>query len=287
MPRRLFPLLCGLLAALLCLLILLPQNHAGDLAWSLRGARLLLAHQNPYTDPTIGPGRAYPNDAPLYYPLPALLIALPLIPLPDPLAAAIFAGASVALLAYAWRDHAALLGMLLAAPLWIAVAYAQWSPLLTAAAGLPWLGLVYAAKPSIGLALWLWRPSRRSLLSITALALLSLLIWPAWPLAWLAGVGAGRHTPPIVTLPLLVLAALRWKDERARLILLLSLAPQFAGSSYDHLPLFLAMRSRRQALALAAASWAGLLCDAWLGWEWALVASTYGVALAIVWLNRE
>lgn len=276
----------GILAAALCLAMLLPLGHANDLTWPLRGARALIAGQNPYADPSLARGNPYPSDAPLYYPLPALLIVLPLTPFPDPIAAAVFASLSVALLAYAHGQHPALLGMLLSAPCVSAVAYAQWSPLLTAAAGLPWLGCVLAAKPSIGAALWLAKPDRRSLLSIAAIVLLSLIIWPAWPVAWLANVGQGRHVAPIVTLPLLALGLLRWRDERAQLILLLSLAPQFAGGSYDHLPLFLAMRTGQQGMILAVTSWAGMLLDVAWDAEWLLVASTYGVALAIVLFRR-
>jgi len=266
--------------------VFVARGHAGDLTWPLRGARLLLAGGNPYADATIGPGHPYPGDQVLYYPLPALLLVAPLTPLPDPLAAALFMGLSVALLTAVYRRHPALLGMLLAAPLWIALVYAQWAPLLTAAAALPWLGGVLTAKPAIGAALWLWRPSWRALLSVGLVALVSLLIWPAWPLAWLHNLGQGRHSPPLVTVPLLALGLLRWRDPRVRLVLFLALAPQFAGSSYDHLPLFLALTTRRQALLLAVASWAGVFADAWLGWEWALVASTYGVALAIVLADR-
>jgi hypothetical protein len=285
--RYLLPLAAGLLAALLCLAIALPAGHAADLTWPLRGARQLLDGSNPYTDPTIGPGRPYPADAPLYYPLPALLLVLPLSPLPDPLAAALFASLSVDLLAAVHRQHPALLGMLLSAPLLTAVAYGQWSPLLTAAAGLPWLGGALVAKPSVGVALWLAKPDRRSLLAAAALVLISLIVWPAWPFHWLANVGQGRHVAPIATLPLLALGLFRWRDERARLILLLSLAPQFAGGSYDHLPLFLAMRTRRQGMLLAVASWAGMLLDVAIDAEWLLVLSTYGVALAVVCFDRS
>jgi hypothetical protein len=286
MHPRLIPLAIGLLAAALCLAMLLPAGHAADLTWPLRGARALLDGQNPYTDPTIGPGRPYPADAVLYYPLPALLIVLPLSSIPYPLAAAAFAAISVGLLAAVHRQHPAFIGMLCSAPLLTAVAYGQWSPLLTAAAGLPLLGCVLAAKPSIGAALWLARPDRRSFLSIAAIVLISLIVWPQWPLAWLHNVGQGRHVAPMMTLPLLALAALRPEDARCRLILFLALAPQFAGGNYDHLPLFLAMRTRRQGMLLAVASWAGLLIDVAIDAEWLLVASTYGAALAIVLWNR-
>ncbi len=70
MHPRLTPFAVGALAAALCLAILWPQQHAADLTWPLRGARQLVAGHNPYTDPAIGRGRAYPADAPLYSPCP-------------------------------------------------------------------------------------------------------------------------------------------------------------------------------------------------------------------------
>lgn len=285
--RALLPCAAGLAAAALCLAILLPQGHAADLTWPLRGARLLLASQNPYTDPTIGPGNPYPADAPLYYPLTALMLVVPLVPLPLPWAAALFSGLSVGLLTYAYRKHPALLGMLISVPLLISIAYGQWGPLLTAAAALPQLGFLLTAKPAVGAALWLWKPNRRALAAILSMGLVSLVFYPAWPLFWLANLGQGRHTPPIWTLPLLLIGLLRWRDERARLIVLLSFAPQFAGSVYDHLPLFLAMRTRRQGLILAACSWLGVLLDVWLDAEWLLVLSTYGASLVLVWFSRS
>ena len=280
LKKILLPIATGLAMALLCFVAVRP--YAGDLTWALRGARLLLEGQNPYTDPTIGPGLPYPFDAPLRYPVPALLLVAPLAWLPYPVAAALFAGVSLALLCFVWRAHPALIGMLLSAPLSIAVAYAQWSPLMVAAAGLPWLGFLLLAKPSIGLALWAWKPDRRALVGAGLLWVVSLLIMPGWVSAWLGNLTSARYVSPILAFPVLALALLKWRDGRARLIFLLSLVPQFAGSSYDHLPLFLAMRTPRQGLALALSSWVGVLIVALTRWEGALVLSTYGTALAVL-----
>lgn len=270
MARRYAP---AIIAAFVFVLALRGANHAADFTWPLRGARQLLAGDNPYTALVVT--GTYPADAPLFYPLPAVLLVLPLTPLSYPLAGAFFVGLSVALLCSVYDRHPALLGMLASAPLWIAVVYGQWSVLLTAAIALPWLGCILTAKPSLGAVLWLWRPTRRGALSASALVLLSLLVLPSWPLYWLDNISQGRHVAPILTCPLLALGILRWRDERIRLILLLSIAPQYVGSCYDHLPLFLAMRSRRLALVLAAASWLGVLAGAWLGREWAGVGDLW------------
>jgi hypothetical protein len=47
------------------------------------------------------------------------------------------------------------------------------------------------------------------------------------------------------------------------------------------------MRTRRQGMLLAVASWAGLLIDVSIDAEWLLVMGTYGVGLAIVLWDRE
>src|SRR5689334_5030706 len=75
--------LVAVVAGVLCWLRLAGfDKQAADFTWVWRGARELIAGRNPYHDPSIGRGHPYPADAPLYYPLPALLYALPLVWLP-------------------------------------------------------------------------------------------------------------------------------------------------------------------------------------------------------------
>ena len=53
--------------------------------------------------------------------------------------------------------------MFLSAPAIQALFSGQWSPWLTAAIGLPWLGFMWAAKPTIGATLFAGWPSRWAL----------------------------------------------------------------------------------------------------------------------------
>ena len=64
-----------------------------------------------------------------------------------------------------------------------------------------------------------------------------------------------EYRSPVLIFPgmLLLLAALRWRDYRARYLLLLSLVPQ--RTFYDQLLASGVPRSRRSLLALVSASW--------------------------------
>jgi hypothetical protein len=112
----------------------LSQQEAGDFSWALRGAHRLLEGQNPYHDPSLSPANPYPYHDKLYYPLPALLVALPFAVLPGEVAAGVFFGLSSGLLAWGiLRTGAYRLTVFLSAPFWLAALIAQWSPLLAAA----------------------------------------------------------------------------------------------------------------------------------------------------------
>jgi hypothetical protein len=54
----------------------------------------------------------------------------------------------------------------------------QWTPLLTAATAFPALGWVFAAKPTMGAALWLAYPSKRGLIAAATLTALALAVCP-------------------------------------------------------------------------------------------------------------
>lgn len=256
----------GIVSALLCYIRLTAlERGAGDLSWSIRGAAQLWSGHNPYHDPALGPDQPYPFNDPLFYPLPALLIATPLTLLPAPLAGALFIGVSVGLLAWGiGRDGWRLWPLLLSAPLWSAIFTVQWSPLLTAAALVPALLPLTIAKPNIGLPLLLATPTRRSLAWTAALLGISLVILPSWLNDWLHN--AGQHTVfvPALVFPgmIVLLAAWRWRDPRARLLLLTALMPQRA--IYDQLGLLLTVRSWQQALLLSVGSWIAVI-GWWLG----------------------
>jgi hypothetical protein len=93
---------------------------------------------------------------------------------------------------------------------------------------------------------------------------------------------------------LLLLALLRWRDARARVLGTLALVPQLTVL-YEALPVFLVCRSRQEGYALAALSWVVAFGQAWqlrgsglpmetaavVGWPWLLIG-LYLPALALV-----
>jgi hypothetical protein len=208
------------------------------------GARIVWARGNPYE--LIGPGRAFDWPWPLYYPLPALLVVLPLTLLPLPVARALFTGGSTAILAWALGgDGFARLALLLSVPFLHAVQIGQWSPLLTAMFLLPALGWLAVAKPNIGTAVLAATPSPRTwrvaALGGGALVLASLILQPSWPADWLRTLRSGEHiAPPILRFggPVLLLALLRWRRPEARLLLALGCVPQ-TPAHYEALPVLL------------------------------------------------
>jgi hypothetical protein len=136
-----------------------------------------------------------------------------------------------------------------------AVTFGQSVPLLIAAAILPWLGGALVVKPSVGAALWLWRPTRSAVLGGLALLVLSLLVVPGWPADWVTALGQTNHIAPVLK-PwgwVLLLAVTRWRTPEGRLLLALACIPQ-TTSLYESLPLFLVCRGRWDAYLLAVLS---------------------------------
>jgi hypothetical protein len=85
---------------------------------------------------------------------------------------------------------------------------------------------------------------------------LSLLVDHTWPMRYLHMIAPYQGSIPALTLPLgplLLLAALRWHDERARLFLVMVLMPQ--RTVYDFLALWLVPATMRWQLALSLLSW--------------------------------
>ena len=185
---------------------------------------------------------------PFYYPATAAVIMAPFGALPRRVAVALFTALGMAFLSWSvargprWRRW-----IVVSPPALQNVLLGQWSPWLTAAVGLPWLGVVWAAKPTVGLALFAGWPSRWALYGGLALVGLSLALMPYWPAEWIAAV---RTTPQYlapVQRPggaLLLLAFLRWRRPEARLLGVLALVPHTAGL-YESLPLLLVPQSGR------------------------------------------
>jgi hypothetical protein len=234
-------------------------DYVSDLDQVWYATRAFLGGADPYS--IVGPGRPYDIPFPLYYPLPAMLAFAPLALLPLEFARTAFIALSTGLLAYAithdgWHRM----------PIFLSGAYvhsltsAQWSPLLTAAFVIPWLGPLLLLKPNIGLAVAATSPARRLLawgvLGGSVLLLASLAIDPTWPTRWLAHVRAAPHFTPPVLLPggfLVLLALLRWRRPEARLLVAMACVPH-TTLLYEALPVMLVPRTWKESFLLAALS---------------------------------
>jgi hypothetical protein len=210
--RVIVAVVVGLLATALCFWQLWRNDlHAGDFSWPLRAAEVLLAGQNPYTT-SLEPLPYTPHHSPLWYPLPAVLVAIPFTLFPPPLAGGLFFGLGSGLLAFAvtkegwWR-----LTMFLSVPYLYASTVAQWSPLIMAAFLLPVLHPIVMAKPNIGVPLFIAWPLRRAVAMYALTFGISLAILPTWTLDWLRSLESAPHLAPISAFGgiLLLLAALR------------------------------------------------------------------------------
>lgn len=267
-----FAAVVGLLAALVSAVGLHQRGgYAGDFTWAWRAARLLAQGQNPYRDPGLDPIFPYPFDAPLLYPLTAVVIAAPFALFPAWLAGSLFFGCSAALLAYviARSQRWFLLPLFLSAPFYVAATVAQWSPLVVASALAPSLAFLAVCKPSIGLPVLLTHGDRRSWQRAARFVLLTLALYPLWPLGWLHNLRSEHGYPvPLTVFPglFLLLALLRWRDQRARLVFLMACFPQRLWF-YDQLPLWLVARNWQESLLLTVASWIGY-------WGWRLTAES-------------
>jgi hypothetical protein len=242
-------------AAIAAILATRPAVHQ-DFEFYWRAAALWLRGIDPYT---LRPGqRDWPLPDPFFYPLPAVLALAPLAWLPQAVAVAIFVGVPAGFLAWRLSSQAFWPLLLLASPSFVmAVVLGQWSPWLTLGLFSPAAGVMLAAKPSIGLACWIARPSGRAALAATAIVACSLALAPSWPIGWLRVVGTlSGHSPPILSplgflcLPLLV----RWRDPDARLLVAMTCVPQLLFFA-DQLPLLTIARTRREAVFLCVSGW--------------------------------
>jgi hypothetical protein len=231
---------------------------ADDFTWHWLAARALLAGQNPYE--VIKAGGLYHLDAPYVYPLTTAVAAVPFAAFLSPApAAALWIAVGTGLLAFAvtkvgWTR----LLMFCSMPyLWAANA-GQISPIMTAAAILPWLGFIAPVKPQIGIGALSYKPNRVAIVGTIAFIALTLAVNPAWPKEWIAILPqrvANVYRPPVTVMggPLLLLALFRWRRADARLLLVMSLVPQNM-LFYDQLLLWLIPRTRNELMILGTLS---------------------------------
>ncbi len=248
--RLMVSMAIGLLAGVLCTRYQIQWHRGGgDVYYATRLILDLLADRDPY---------AY-TDTPSAYPLTAGLVTAPLALFSPEVGAGLFFGISSALLAFGltrdqqwWR-----LLIFLVWPYWQALITVQWSPLLMGVALFPALLPLTLAKPHIGLPIALTYITWRRALACVVFGLISLVLLPNWPLRWLLHQGAPeQYIPPLFRLPLgplLLVALLCWREERARFLLLFSAMPQ--RLFYDVFVLWLLPQSCRQLLSLVGLSW--------------------------------
>jgi hypothetical protein len=237
-----------------------PQHFAKDLSYPWRAARALLDGHDPYqVIQAVGP---YPFNGPLFYPLPAALVVMPVTWLRPEVGGAIFIGVSSALLAFALlRESPYRLWVFASAPFVHAAILGQWSPLLMAAALMPTLQFAAAAKPTVGVVAWLYRPSWRGIIGALILLAISLALLPTWPNSWLAAAAStAKYRGPATTLlgSFLLLGLLRWRRKEGRLLMSLALVPQLPVF-YDTLPLWLVPNTWVRSMLLSLTSWVGYL----------------------------
>jgi hypothetical protein len=230
-----------------------------DQVWA--AARGLWTGRDPYK--LVGPRGAFLWKWPLYYPLPAILIASPLGLLPLLAARVTFAAISAGSFAYALsRDGYARLLSLLSISFVTAVELVQWSPLLTAGMLLPSLAWTGVAKPNLGAAMAAYWSSRLTVIVMAigsaALVAVSFLVQPNWAGEWWANVRSAPHFVAPILRPggiLLLVVLAKWRRPEARLLAALACVPQ-TPTFYDHVFVFVVPRTSREVLALVVLTFA-------------------------------
>lgn len=226
----------------------LAGGSGGDFA-VYRGAALTV----------LGGGNPYGNG--LLYPLPAVLLVIPLVWMSPVAGAATFAALGMGVLTYgALRVQGWAGAMILLSPAcFLGWYYLQWSPYVVASAFLPWMGAFGAAKPNLALAPWVYRPDWRPLAGGAVLVLLSFLVLPSWPVDWFHDLSRATAPHRVVPWQMVGVLVLIWsRGPHARALAAMSLSP-LNPQFYDHLGVWLAVKGWRESLALSVTGWLALL----------------------------
>jgi hypothetical protein len=266
-------LVAAVLSATRAMLSAFGESKPRDFDQVWFAANALFTGRNPYLE--IGPGLPFDWPAPLYYPLTSAVAIAPLALLQRPIAAVVFAAlASGAFVWAATRRSLAPAVVVTSASAGFAAETVQWSPLLAAAYGVPWLGILLSAKPTIGFAIWFARPTRIAFVGALVLTLVSLALLPQWPVSWLTALrhtslatpGGTPYLAPVGTFAgmLTIALLLRWRRPEARLVLALACVPQ-TPLLYETVPLFLVPATIMQGGILWLGSWLAVLWVAKLG----------------------
>ena len=263
---------------------LIARKSPPDSLYLWRAANSLLDGGNPWAAQALN---ASPKDSsdrivesrirlvdPLYYPMPAVLLWVPLARMPYLIASTCFNVFAAFLFVVAiTREGLHRAWACGSVPFMVAMRFGQWSPLLAAAWVYPWLSVLLVAKPNLGLPLYAARPTRAATLVCTLALALPSLAAPWWVRNWLQNVQndmghTAPHPAPVTMFAgagvLLLLALARWRRPEARLLAFLACLPQLPYWA-DQLPLMLIPRGRREMQGMMLVTLVGFVCWAQFG----------------------
>ena len=195
----------------------------------------------------------------LSYPLPALLVVMPLIWLPIRVAGAVFVGWSGFALGYAlsraggkWRY--ALFG---SGSFIVCAGSGQWTALLLASVWVPAFGFFGVAKPNVGIVVaahWRrWRQFVPAVAGGVVLTVIAFAVRPTWLGDWRAALGSAPYQRAPIRYPggvLVLLALVRWRRPEATYLLTYAVIPQ-TPTPYSDLLLFAIPETKWEVLGLA------------------------------------
>jgi hypothetical protein len=260
----LFALLGGVAASLMPHPVRLHGAAMGDVAMPLAGMERFQQGGSPYEVRLRG-------STPTLYPFPTMIVLWPLLLFPPALVAPLFMALSSGVLAYAilrcgrpWQLLA------FASPSFLsAMESVQWSPLLMAALLLPPLLPLAVVKPQLAVVLAAGgRWTRKTIVVAAGIVILSLLLYPRWPMEWLThgNLQTFNGRVPLLVVPgfLLIAGLGALRTQEGRVITAMSLTVQ--RLFYDQLLLFVLPRTVLQMLALLACSWSVAALSYLRGW---------------------
>lgn len=249
-------LLIGLLVGLAAAGIgYLWRGNAGDLGSGLCLARAILGSPSDFYV-HCPPAADLPQDT-----LFAGILMLPFVALPEAVTGAIWIGTTSGILAWALiqkREYWRLL-LFVTPAYWMTLWNMQSGALLCIIALYPNFLPIALVKPAQALVIGIWRFSWHRLLLSGAVLALSIIFWPSWFLDWFQQARGYQALIPLLVVPvgpLLLLALLAWRDDRMRLLLLMSCLPQ--RSMYNALLLYLLPATSWEMVIVVVSAWIGV-----------------------------
>jgi hypothetical protein len=290
----LLAVLIGLLAFIISFYVSsLSGSDASDFKNILVPARDWLAGKDIYL-----PYKLNLDPLSVPYPFTAYLISVPFTWLPNRIAAGVFTAIGSGILAWLILHNKAnrYCLLFLSWPFVNNLLYSQFAPYITSLFFTPNLLFLLFIKPQLALPfVAIQRPSRTGILLAGLLLIVSLVLYPMWPLDWLKNLHLQNYIgfPPLFILPLgplILLALIRYRDKRAWLLVLLAAMPQ--RMVYDQLGVLLVAENLKQQIFLILCSWislpALLYYNGWKnmpwGWQTWILIESYLPALIVVLL---